>query len=90
MTTFSKSAWRQLKGKTLKDIEKALLHDGWEAEETRGATRPYRHPGRPPDSNRIVLHYHPKKTFSPKMLKKIISDIGWTEDDMRRLKLIKA
>ena len=89
MTKFSKNVWNQIKGKTLEDIEKALRRDGWEAEETKGATRPYRHPARPPASNRIVLHYHPKKTYGPKMLKQIISDIGWTEDDLRHLKLIK-
>jgi len=32
---------------------------------------------------------HPKKSYSPGNLKAIWGDIGWDEDDLIRLKLIK-
>ncbi len=38
---------------------------------------------------RVSIHYHPQKTYGPKMLQALLSDIGWTEDRMRELKLIK-
>jgi carbamoylphosphate synthase small subunit len=41
------------------------------------------------DSKRIAIHYHPHKTYGPALLKALIEDIGWKENDLRRLKLIK-
>jgi hypothetical protein len=41
------------------------------------------------DPKRIVIHYHPRKTYGPKLLKSLLADIGWSEADMKRLKLIK-
>jgi hypothetical protein len=38
---------------------------------------------------RIVIHYHPRKTYRPKLLTALLGDIGWSEADMRRVKLIK-
>ncbi len=46
----------------------------------------FRHPTQ---IKRVSIHYHPKKTYGPKLLKKLLRQIGWTEDDLRRLKLIK-
>jgi len=40
-------------------------------------------------SKRVVIHYHPRKTYGPKLLKALLADIGWSEADMRRVKLIK-
>ena len=40
-------------------------------------------------NDRIVVHFHPKKTYGPKLLKKLLSDTGWDESDLARLKLIK-
>ena len=37
----------------------------------------------------MVIHYHPRKTYGPKLLKALLADIGWSEADMRRIKLIK-
>lgn len=64
---------------------KALVKDGWEREETSGATQGY-YKG---EGQRVVIHYHPKKTYRPKLLKALIADIGWSEKDLKRLKLIK-
>lgn len=83
--SFSTNVWNQLKNTTAERLVKALRDDGWEHEVTRGATQAYRHP----DGRRTVIHYHPKSTYQPKLLKKLISDIGWSEEDLRRLKLIK-
>lgn len=85
MTTYSKEVWDQLRNITIQKIAKALEKDGWVREETRGATQGYR---KQPDQ-RVVLHHHPKATKGPKILKGILDDIGWTEDDLRRLKLIR-
>jgi len=40
-------------------------------------------------SRRVSIHYHGKKTFGPKLLKELLADIGWSEGQMRKLKLCK-
>ena len=85
MSTYSRSVWSQLRNKTIQDIARALERDGWVREATTGATQGYRHS----DGRRVVLHIHPKVTKSPRILKGLLDCIGWSEDDMRRLKLIK-
>ena len=83
---FSESVWNQLKNKTCDDLISALKRDGWELEPNcKGAIQVYRHP----DTRRIGIHYHPKKTYGAKLLKGLLDDIGWSEEDMKRLKLIK-
>lgn len=89
MTTLSRDAWNQLKNKTIQDIQRALERDGWDKETRTGATIGYRHPTRPSPHNRVVLHVHPKATKGPKLLKGLLGAIGWTEDDLHRLKLIR-
>ena len=81
---FPKSIWNQLKNTTAQAIISALGKDGWLEEESRKATLAYRK-----NSSRIVIHYHPNKTYGPKLLKALIDDIGWSESDLKRLKLIK-
>lgn len=86
---FPSHVWNQLKNLTAKEIIKALERDGWHADPTsRGADIGYIKAGQ---SNRRVvnIHFHPKKTYGPKTLNAILDDIGWTEDDLRRLKLIR-
>jgi len=64
----------------------ALLKDGFVLDENVRTERIYRHP----DGRRVSIHYHTgKTTFRPGLLKSLLKDIGWTEEDMRRLKLIK-
>ena len=41
------------------------------------------------DGRIVSIHYHPRKTYHRGLLKGLLDDIGWTEDDMRRLKLLK-
>jgi len=89
MTTYSRPVWRQLKNRTIQDIGRALEWDGWIREETRSGIQGYRHPERPPDRNRVVLHIHPKTIKSRRILKRLLGCIRWTEEDLVRLRLIK-
>ena len=82
---FPKNVWDQLKNKTASELISALEKDGWIQDETRGAEQVYRHP----DGRRASIHYHPSKTYRPNLLKALLTDIGWSVKDMRRLKLIK-
>lgn len=77
--------WNQIKNITAEQLIKALEKDGWKKDESRGAVLVYRHS----DRRRITVHYHPKKTYGPNLLKSLLSDIGWNEQDFVRLKLIK-
>jgi hypothetical protein len=43
----------------------------------------------PKGLNLISIHYHPHKSYGPDMLRDLIRDLGWTEKDLKRLKLIK-
>lgn len=63
---------------------RALRKDGWELDSTKGSIHTFHKAG-----NRVQIHFHPGKTFGPNMLKAILADIGWTESEMRALKLIK-
>lgn len=38
---------------------------------------------------RVVLHVHPGKSFGPRLLRALLDDIGWSEDDLVRLRLIR-
>ena len=82
---FSKQVWDQLKGISADDLIAALQRDNWTRDEGKGSIVVYRHS----DGRRVAIHYHPRKTYGPKLLKALIEDIGWTEQDLRRLKLIK-
>lgn len=84
---WSGNLWNQIKNKTCDELVSALKKDGWDLDTKSGAVHVYYHYDR---KKRITIHYHPKKTYqSAKLLKGIINDIGWNEDDLRRLKLIK-
>lgn len=85
---FTPNVWNQLKNLTADNLIKALERDGWTKDPaSKGATIGYIKGGSP--KKRIVIHYHPKKTYGPGLLKGLIADIDWTEEDLRSLKLIK-
>ena len=89
--SFSDDTWRQLKSTTANELVKALLRDDWVEEKRRGATRVFTKPitngsGR---RRRVAIHYHPKKTYGASLLQGLLEDIGWNEDDLQRLRLIK-
>jgi len=37
----------------------------------------------------VSIHYHPGKTYGPKLLQALLDDTGWNILDLRRLKLVK-
>lgn len=84
---FSPNVWNQLKNLTADDLISALERDGWEKDpSSKGAILGFIKKGSP--NKRVTIHYHPKKTYGAKLLKGLLSDIGWEEADFRRLKLI--
>ncbi len=82
---FHQTVWNQLKNTTASTLIRALIADGWEEDVKSGATRAFRKDV----GKRVVIHFHPKKTYGAKLLQALIKDIGWSEDDLKRLKLIK-
>ena len=84
MASYPKNVWAQLKNITSQKLITALKKDRWTPEQTIGASQPYYKDGR-----RVTIHVHPKKTYTPKLLKAILDIIDWTEAEMRKLKLIK-
>lgn len=87
---------RQLRNITAQALIRALRRDGWVRETHKGRqgkrganTLTFRHPNRPPTNNKVVIHPHPKKTMGASLLKDILDCIGWTEGDLKRLKLVK-
>jgi predicted RNA binding protein YcfA (HicA-like mRNA interferase family) len=77
--------WKQLKGKKVEEIIKALERGGFKFIEKRRAQRLYQHP----DGRFVIIHFHPGKTYRPGLLKKILDATGWSISDMRKFKLIK-
>ena len=84
MAVYDKRVWSQIRAISVERLMRALRADGWEEEKSRSATRPFYKEGR-----RVVIHFHPRKTFGPKILKGILESIGWSEEDLKRLKIIK-
>jgi predicted RNA binding protein YcfA (HicA-like mRNA interferase family) len=85
---FPQHVWNQLKSVTADELIAALKRDGYRQDPASAdATIAFIKVGNP--SKRIVIHYHPRKTYGPKLLKALLADIGWSEADMRRVKLIK-
>jgi predicted RNA binding protein YcfA (HicA-like mRNA interferase family) len=77
--------WAQIKNITADRLISALEKDGWELHPTGGSSRRVFVKG----LKLVSVHYHPHKGYGPEMLKDLVSDIGWTETDLKRLRLIK-
>ena len=84
MSMIDYSRLRSLKAQKLVS---ALIRDGFEFDRQRGSHHLYYHA----DGRRVTVSFHHSaKTFPPKTLKRIIEEqAGWTEADLRRLKLLK-
>jgi predicted RNA binding protein YcfA (HicA-like mRNA interferase family) len=84
-----KEIWDQLKNITAAELKLALDKDrknGWYPDESGSSAIVYRND----HLHKIVsVHIHPHKTYGHQQLKELLNDIGWTEDDLKRLKLIK-
>lgn len=75
----------ELKNVTTQEIISALESDGFAWEHSKGSHRVYRHP----DGRRVVVAYHrPGGTFPPKTMMSMIKGAAWSDDDLRRIKLI--
>lgn len=73
------------RGLTARQLVRALQQDGFHLARTRGSHRIYRHA----DGRRVVVAYHAlADTFPIGTLKAMLADIGWTEEDLRRLGLL--
>ncbi len=70
----------------VRELMKALERDGFLLERTsRTGGHIYRHP----DGRMALLHYHRgSDTLTRKTLKTFLGSTGWTEEDLKRLKLI--
>ncbi len=77
--------WSQLKNIPVDRLIAALEKDGWEMRTMGASSRRIYIRG----TNLVSIHYHPHKAYGPEMLKDLLKDIGWTEEDLKRLKLIK-
>jgi predicted RNA binding protein YcfA (HicA-like mRNA interferase family) len=78
----------KIRALTADKIIRALLADGFVWRKSRGGShRRYRHPDRRP----VTVPFHGSNTtFVPKTLRSMIEEqAGWTEEDFKRLKLIK-
>jgi predicted RNA binding protein YcfA (HicA-like mRNA interferase family) len=74
------------RGVTARELLRALHADGFGLTRTRGSHRIYRHP----DGRRVVVAYHRlSDTFPIGTLKGMLADIGWTDEDQRRLGLLR-
>lgn len=86
MGRFPENIWKQLKNKPTEELITALLRDGFTLADKVRTERIYRHP----DRRKVSIHYHKSsETYGAKLLKALLEDTKWSEDDMRRLKLIK-
>jgi predicted RNA binding protein YcfA (HicA-like mRNA interferase family) len=82
---FSAGVWNRLKNTTADQLISALKKDRWNLEPNcKGAIQVYRNS----KGDRVSIHYHPKKSYGPKLLKGLLDDIGWTEEQLKELGLI--
>ncbi|MBI4639726.1 MAG: type II toxin-antitoxin system HicA family toxin [Candidatus Tectomicrobia bacterium] len=79
--------YSKLRSLTARRIVTALGKDGFSFKRRKGATRFFVHP----DGRRVTIHLHsPGQTLKIGTLQEIIeNEARWTEDDLRRLGLIK-
>lgn len=76
--------WGQVKNITATELMRALERDDWHCDMAGGSVHIYMK-----GHLRVSVHYHPKKTFGEKLLRALLTDIGWSDDDARRLKIAK-
>ena len=76
-----------LRNTAVRSIIRALQRDGFSLErETQTGARIYYHP----DGRITVIHYHRgSDTLTRKTLQSVLEATHWTEEDLRRLRLIR-
>ena len=74
-----------LRNVAVRRIVRALEQEGFQFDEHKGSQRIYRHP----DRRRVVIHYHrANDLLPPHVIRNLLLGTRWTEDDLRRLRLI--
>jgi predicted RNA binding protein YcfA (HicA-like mRNA interferase family) len=73
---------------TAREIISALMRDGFYARPGKAGTgshQRFQHQ----DGRRVTVTFHKSSdTFAPKTLKSMFTQAAWTEDDLKRLKLV--
>jgi predicted RNA binding protein YcfA (HicA-like mRNA interferase family) len=77
--------WAQLKNITTDELINALENDGAVLDDSHGSARVYKLKS----GLKIAIHYHPSKTYGPQLPSDLLERTGWTEQDLKRLKLVK-
>lgn len=80
--------YSKLRSLTARELVTALKRDGFQEWRRKSATRFFAHP----DGRTLTIHFHsPGQTFPIGTLKSIIEkQARWTEEDLKRLKLLKS
>jgi predicted RNA binding protein YcfA (HicA-like mRNA interferase family) len=75
-----------LRNISAREMVRALNRDGFTLDHQRGSHQHYYHS----DGRHVTVSFHnPGDTFSIKTLKAMVQQARWTEDDLRRLDLIR-
>ena len=76
----------ELKNVTAREWITALERDGFALRKGRGSHHVYQHT----DGRRVLIVYHkPSDTFGPKTIQQILTGAAWSENDLRRLRLVR-
>jgi predicted RNA binding protein YcfA (HicA-like mRNA interferase family) len=77
----------RLRSTPVRDIIRAVERDGFSLKrETTTGARIYAHP----DGRLTVIHYHRgSDTLTRKTLRSVLEALKWTEDDLKRLGLLR-
>jgi predicted RNA binding protein YcfA (HicA-like mRNA interferase family) len=76
---------RELRNTPVRELIRALERDGFEYRRRQGSGRLYRHS----DGRRALIHYHHAGDTLPiGTLRNVLQGTRWSEDDLRRLRLI--
>lgn len=75
-----------LRNLSAREFISALIRDGFSYDRGDGSHQIYYHP----DRRRVTVIFHGgNSTFTRKTLKSMIGQTCWTEEDLKRLKLIR-
>lgn len=79
--------YSKLRKLSARELISALIRDGFSFDRGSGSHQIYRHS----DGRRVTVTFHSSgDTFPPKTMKSMIEkEAGWTEADLKRLKLIR-
>ena len=76
----------QLKNASAREWIRALEREGFRARKSKGSHHVYQNR----DGRRVLIVYHKRSdTFGPKTIKQLLDSTGWSETDLRRLRLLK-